>query len=420
MTSTKTDYDSKPSLPRSLPGSSAHFLRPDDLDPEPIPAPSYVWTSQWLLAVIGAIALLIAGQILHWRLLGLAGSIGLLVLCLPVIFPQLKRAFLSSVFGQRFDIVLASILCLVASFALLEFTGAWQAINSWSLAVNWEAFAAIGQILIALVALWVAWQQVRTSVLLTSQQNTITQQQTIDAYFQGISDLVLNPEGQLEDWPLERAIAAGRTAAIINGSDAGGKAKVLQFLSVSNLLSPLKRDNHLGRPILDGAGGYLRDRHRGIRVVYLGAMLVAEELSDTDLRGIDFSEINLSGASLDKCNLSYTNFVMANLTGTSFRGANLRDALFFVGAVNTASPYAVKAKRNFRTGTHTGAIVIDADFTEVINLSEEQRQYLCTWGGEKTRATIPGGCDDIPNRTQTDAIDVESNGNSTYFESDIP
>lgn len=418
MTSTKPDYNSKPSLPRSLPGSSAHFLRPDDLDPEPVAPPSYAWTSQWLLAVIGAIALLIAGQILHWPLLGLAGSIGLLVLCLPVIFPQLKRAFLSSVFGQRFDLVLASALCLVASFSLLEFTGTWRAIALWSQTVNWEAFAAIGQILIALVALWVAWQQVRTSVLLTSQQNTITQQQTIDAYFQGISDLVLNPEGQLEDWPLERAIAAGRTAAILNGSDAGGKAKVLQFLSVSNLLSPLKRDNHLGRPILDGAGGYLRDRFRGIRVVYLGAMLVAEDLSDTDLRGIDFSEINLSGARLDKCNLSYTNFVMANITGASFRGANLRDALFFVGEVNSATPYAAKAKRNFRTGACTGAIALDADFSEAINLDEDQRQYLCTWGGENTRATVPGGCGDIPDKTQTAAIEIESNGNANHLQAD--
>ncbi|MEO1132623.1 MAG: pentapeptide repeat-containing protein [Cyanobacteria bacterium J06639_1] len=415
MTSTKPDRNSKPSLPRSLPGSSAHFLRPDDLDPEPMKAPSFVQTSPWLLAVIGAIALLIAGQILNWRLFGLIGSLSLLLLCLPAIYPQLKRAFLSSAFGRRFDLVFASGLCLFATFSLLEFSGVWAAVSLWSQAVNWDAFAAIGQILIALVALWVAWQQVRTSVLLTSQQNTITQQQTIDAYFQGISDLVLNPEGQLEDWPLERAIAAGRTAAILNGSDAGGKAKVLQFLSVSNLLSPLKRDNHLGRPILDGAGGYLRDRFRGIRVVYLGAMLVAEDLSDTDLRGIDFSEINLSGAVLNECNLSYTNFVMTNLTGASFRGANLRDALFFVGTVDCATPYAAKAKRNFRTGECTGAIVADCDLTNAFNLSEDQRQYLCAWGGEKTRATVPGGCGNIPDKTRSQAIDVASNGSPVHF-----
>jgi len=86
------------------------------------------------------------------------------------------------------------------------------------------------------IAVYVAWRQYIISKdltiqqnLLTVQQNLITQQQTIDTYFQGISDLVLDEEGLLEDWPQERAIAEGRTAAILSSVDGGGKAKIIGF-----------------------------------------------------------------------------------------------------------------------------------------------------------------------------------------------
>ena len=32
------------------------------------------------------------------------------------------------------------------------------------------------------------------------------------------------------------------------------------------------------------------------------------------------------------------------------------------------------------------------------NLTKEQHYYLCAWGGEHTRETIPGGCHNIPNK----------------------
>ena len=135
-------------------------------------------------------------------------------------------------------------------------------------------FGALGQILIAIIAVYVAWRQYVISKdltiqqnLLTIQQNNITQQQTIDTYFQGISDLVLDEEGLLEDWPQERLLAEGRTAAILSSVDAVGKAKILRFLSRSKLLTPLQRDGHLGRAILDGSGGYAVDLVSGVRVI---------------------------------------------------------------------------------------------------------------------------------------------------------
>ena len=354
---------------------------------------------RWIGATAIAIAVVLLSLTIANPLLGSIGAIALIVLALPVVFSPFKEAFLSSIFGQRIELVVATSILFLAAFALLEFSGILGLLNQWSEEVNWSALSAIGQIAIALVALWVAWQQVRTSVQLTSQQNLITQQQTIDAYFQGISDLVLSDEGQLEDWPLERAIAAGRTAAILRGSDPFGKARVLRFLSVSNLLSPLQRDSHLGRPILDGKGWYKRDRLRGIRVVDLGAMLAGTDLSSTDLRGIDLSDINLSEVNLHSSDLSYANLISTNLCRANLQQADLVKTLFFVGSPDTATPYRRSDRqRDFQTGYNTGAIVKDADFSQALQLSEDQRHYICAWGGPKTRATVPGGCQNIPDK----------------------
>ncbi|HEY9645462.1 MAG TPA: hypothetical protein V6C88_03780, partial [Chroococcidiopsis sp.] len=52
---------------------------------------------------------------------------------------------------------------------------------------------------------------------------------------------------------------------------------------------------------------------------------------------------------------------------------------------------------NYKTGEHTGAVVENVNITDVKRLSEDQRWYCCAWGGSETRATVPGGCDDVPN-----------------------
>ena len=75
--------------------------------------------------------------------------------------------------------------------------------RSGSRRVNWR----FGPNLIAILGVYVAWRQYVISKDLTIQQNRITQQQTIDAYFQGVSDLALDEQGFLEDRPQERAIA---------------------------------------------------------------------------------------------------------------------------------------------------------------------------------------------------------------------
>jgi hypothetical protein len=80
----------------------------------------------------------------------------------------------------------------------------------------------------------------------------------------------------------------------------------------------------------------------------------------------------------------------------------LKSVRFFYGSAQTASPRSRKHTPNYETGAYTGAVVEKADFSDVQNLNKEQKCYLCAWGGNLTRRTIPGGCEGIPNLLEED------------------
>lgn len=351
-----------------------------------------------------AIVLMIVGLTIGNFWMAFAGSGVALLLSLRILWVASVRA-LTDFMSPEERLILVSILGVAAAgIGLLKLSGLGRQFLDWYAQLNWDAigatgevFGALGQILIAVLAVYIAWRQYVISKDLTIQQNMITQQQTIDSYFQGISDLVLDEEGLLEDWPQERAIAEGRTAAILSSVDAGGKAKVLRFLSRSRLLSPLQRDRRLGRAILDGKGGYAEDRNYGVRVIDLGVMLAGADLSGTDLRWTDLSDINLIRANLRNCDLVKANLARTIVCGAVLAGADLMGARLFYGPLATASPRTRADIPDYITGAYTGAVVEGADFTGVQRLSEEQRYYCCAWGGTATRTTIPGGCEGIPN-----------------------
>ncbi|HEY9658078.1 MAG TPA: pentapeptide repeat-containing protein, partial [Allocoleopsis sp.] len=335
--------------------------------------------------------------------LGMTGSIGALLLSLVAIWVAV-RPVLGAVNPQyrRFMIGLLGIMAACLGLLHLSRAGIYSLV--WTMAPNWERISilgvilgGVGQILIAMLALYVAWKEYLTTQRLTSQQNTITRQQTIDAYCQGIAQLMLDSDGQLRDSPMERAIATGRTAAILTSVDPPSKAKVLQFLHRSKLLTPLKRENRVGRAILDGYGSYAEDRDYGIRVIDLDVMLTSANLSAIDVSSIDLSEINMIHANLSYSNLEQTNLSRTILCDASLRGANLRDTCLYYGPVTSASPRTRRDIPDYTTGAYTGAVIEGVDLKAVRNLSEEQRYYCCAWGGSKTRKTVPGGCQGIPN-----------------------
>ncbi|MEM9002378.1 MAG: pentapeptide repeat-containing protein [Cyanobacteria bacterium P01_F01_bin.86] len=355
------------------------------------------------VVILIALALMILGISFQLTWLTLIGALVCLVLSWGVMWPSIQNLLIELSPQQR-SLLIAFPAFVIGSAGLMQALGINQIILTWGQTIRWDVvgalgdfFGAFGQILVAMLALYVAWRQYVISRDLTVQQNRITQQQTIDAYFQGISDLVLDDEGLLEDWPQERIIAEARTAAILSSIDAPGKAKVIRFLSRSKLLTPLQRDSHLGRPMFDGSGGYAEDRQAGIRVINLGAMLANADLSSTDLRWTDLSEVNLIRAKLNNCDLVRANFSRTILYHAVLAEADLMGVRFFYGACETASPRSRTVPPDFATGQYTGAVVEGADFSGVKRMSEEQRHYCCRWGGERTRATVPGGCEAIPN-----------------------
>lgn len=357
------------------------------------------------ISILVALGVMGFGLLLRIDWLGLVGAATVLILSLRLLWVVSAPVIKDIITPKQQSFVVALVGLLGAALGFLVVTGLLDEFWRWLSALNWEAvgalgdvFGAIGQILIAILAVYIAWRQYIISKDLTIQQNTITQQQTIDSYFQGISELVLDAEGLLEDWPQERAIAEGRTAAILGSVDAGGKAKIIRFLSRSRLLTPLKRDRHLGRAMLDGMGGYQEDRDYGIRVIDLGVMLAATNLIRTDLRWTDLSDANFVRSDLSDCDLVKANLARAILYETNLRNADLMGTRLFYGNVKTASPRTRADIPNYETGEFTGAVIENADLSGVQRLSEEQHEYCCAWGGANTRKTIPGGCSGIPNK----------------------
>ncbi|MBW4631711.1 MAG: pentapeptide repeat-containing protein [Iphinoe sp. HA4291-MV1] len=366
-----------------------------------------------LLLILVAIAIIFIGIGINNWLIGVLGTLVALLISSAVLLPAMINAIQEWFSAQERALFVATLGVIASLIGFIKFSGLGDRIIAFGRRVNWEAagtlaewFGALGQILIAIIAVYVAWRQYVISKdltiqqnMLTIQQNIITQQQTIDSYFQGVSDLVLDEEGLLEDWPQERMIAEGRTAAILSSVDGNGKAKILRFLSRSKLLTPLKRDRHLGRAILDGSGGYAEDREAGLRVIDLGVMLAGgADLAGTDLRWTDLSEANLVRANLTGCDLVKANLSRTILYEAKLDGADLNGTRLFYGSAETASPRSRTEPPNYETGEHTGAVVEDADFSDVQRMSESVRYYCCAWGGEKTRRTIPGGCEEIPNK----------------------
>ncbi|NJN75457.1 MAG: pentapeptide repeat-containing protein [Synechococcaceae cyanobacterium RL_1_2] len=415
----QSPLDDRPSQPNSqeealnhVPSSAKtsgvnEFL--GDMVPKNFPPASYFYEKEQDDLTPGltftAIVITLIGLLTGNGWLGLTGTMVTLFLSLKVIFPAIKSWFDKFLTNEERVTFVAVLGILIAIVGLLKYTGIYHLVDVWLTQFKYDEFGswaewvgALGQILIALLAVYVAWQQYVISRELTIQQNRITQQQTIDTYFQGISELALNEEGLLEDWPQERSIAEGRTAALLSSVDSAGKSKILRFLSQSRLITPLMRDRHLGRAILDGSGGYAEDRRYGIRVINLGVMLAGTDLSKQDLRWTDLSEANMVRADLSHCDLVKANLSRTVLYESNLAGADIKGMKLFYGQLDHASPRSRTHAPDYDTGAYTGAVVENVNFKGVKRMDEQQRYYCCSWCGEQSRKTIPGGCEGIPNR----------------------
>jgi uncharacterized protein YjbI with pentapeptide repeats len=275
-------------------------------------------------------------------------------------------------------LALAALLILLSASGLAPGLGA-----SWLgwLEARQGLLSDLSQIAIALLALVVTLRQFSIERVIIKELNLITQAQLVDNFIQGISEMVSDGDGFLEDWPLERMLAEGRLSALIGGVDGTGCARVLRFLSHASLLTPLQRDQRVGRPMLDGQGTYVVDRLHGIPVVQLRQLLVGIDLARTDLRGVDFNGADLSGANLSGADLRGANLAAANLSGADLDGADLDGALLFHGSGEAASPVSAEQPADLISGRGTGAILSRTRLGGARHLSPQARAYASRWSG---------------------------------------
>jgi uncharacterized protein YjbI with pentapeptide repeats len=354
------------------------------------------------------LSLTVLGLALGWVPLTVVAAGLTLILSLLQLLPPLLRRLAGRLDDVPTTRLLALAGLLLAAVALPVALGWWDPVLDLYRSRNWEAIGALGegvigafgQILVALVALFIAWRQVMVDMRLTTQQNRITEAQTIDSFIHGISEMIIDEEGMLEDWPLERMLAEGRLAAVLSSIEREGKSKVLRFLSHARLLTPLRRDHRLGRAILDGEGNYEEDRFDGVPVIRLQQMLRGADLAGSDLRGVDFNGADLRGADLSEADLRDAILAGANLAGTNLSGARLEGARFFWGRAQTASPQRPGLRPDPRTGADSGAVVENVNLSGVRQLDPQAHFYLASWSGARSRATLPGGSKGIANQLE--------------------
>jgi uncharacterized protein YjbI with pentapeptide repeats len=176
---------------------------------------------------------------------------------------------------------------------------------------------------------------------------------------------------------------------------------VLRFLSHARLLTPLRRDRRLGRPILDGQGSYEEDRLEGVPVIQLQLILKGVDLSGTDLRGVDFNGADLRGCDLAGCDLSGANLARTNLAGANLEQARLEGTRFFYGRAQTATPMHPGEPADLRIGSGSGAVVENANFSGVQRLDPQTHHYLASWSGNRSRQSLPGGSKGIPSQLES-------------------
>ena len=304
--------------------------------------------------------------------------------------------------------------------------------------VNWEAVGALGElvgavgsIMIACLALYIATRQwldgkrfsreqrelteeiERNSDAAKQEQERIVRAQSLDSYFDGISTLLLRDEdGALNQ--LARNLTKGRTDAILKILKSDEKRNLVAFLYGSGLIS----QNGAESPsvvALSGSDLSLADlsgidlRNAGFGGSNLkGAQITEADLDHSDLRGANLSQANLSGtdlsfsdmhgviattanfssvdlsdADLSGADLRGVDFSEADLSSANLSGSNLREAKLTGANLSSAN----LSGANLREAGFVGANLLDtrltnlisiedADFSGAQNLSEDNREYL--------------------------------------------
>ncbi|MFM7192471.1 MAG: low-complexity protein, partial [Microcystaceae cyanobacterium] len=136
-------------------------------------------TNPWPLVV--ALGTMGVGLLTSWAWLGFTGAILAFMLSLQVLFPSWQSWFKRYLTPQERQSLLAGLGLILAIAGLGKYLGIYELLTRWLTQFKYDEFGswaewvgALGQIMIALLAVYVAWQQYVISKDLTIQQNRIT------------------------------------------------------------------------------------------------------------------------------------------------------------------------------------------------------------------------------------------------------
>ena len=139
-------------------------------------------SESWSFLTSAAFAAVVLGVALFFKIswLGIPAALAAIALCLLILWPVLKAAINEWLPRPLQLMIGAGAIAVFSLIGLLQFSGMTNRLAPGDRTLNWEAIGAIGeisgaigQILVAFLALYVAWRQYVISKDLTSQQNRI-------------------------------------------------------------------------------------------------------------------------------------------------------------------------------------------------------------------------------------------------------
>ncbi|MEW5855917.1 MAG: pentapeptide repeat-containing protein, partial [Cyanobacteriota bacterium] len=136
--------------------------------------------------VLIAIALVVLGLAINNFWIGISGAIVALVVSLRMLWLGLEPVLEEMLPPKQRAIIVAIVGTILSLISLFKFSGINQRINEWLNQQKWDELGslaewtgAVGQIFIAVIAVYVAWRQYIISRDLTIQQNSLTVQQNL-------------------------------------------------------------------------------------------------------------------------------------------------------------------------------------------------------------------------------------------------
>jgi hypothetical protein len=214
------------------------------------------------------------------------------------------------------------ILATIVVLGLLTLVGRPFGIALW----DWLKLLVVPAV-IAGGGLWFNRQQRERELEIAERR---TQDEALQAYLDQMSAMLIPNTDQPSLYKARpddslSSVARARTLTVLPRLASNRKARVVQFLHESGLITVNRRIVAMRGADLRGADLSEADLSGAnlFRADLGEAYLIAADLRGADLRGADLRGANLIGANLIGANLIGANLIEADLRGTKLRGANL-------------------------------------------------------------------------------------------------